>query len=139
MIARGVIKRNNVNRKTVNVLRRIFMNIFLKWIIYALAVMLVAWLVPGISVDGFWSAMIAMVIIALINAIIRPLILLITLPINFLTLGIFTFVINALLLLLAGYVTPGFSVDGFWSALIGSLLLSLISIPINSIDGKRDI
>ena len=115
------------------------MNIFLKWIIYALAVMLVAWLVPGISVDGFWSAMVAMLIIALINAVIRPLIMFVTLPINFLTLGIFTFVINALLLLLAGYVTPGFAVDGFWSALIGSLLLSLISIPINSIDGKRDI
>ena len=114
------------------------MNIFLKWLIYALVIMLVAWIVPGISVDGFGSALVAIIIIALINAIIRPIVMFITLPINFITLGLFTFVINALLLLLAGYVSPGFEVDGFWSALLGSLLLSLVSIPINSI-GKNEV
>ena len=111
--------------------------LIVKWILFALAIIFTAWIIPGISVANFLSAMFVVIIIALINMFIRPLIMFITLPINFLTLGIFTFVINALLLMLAGFVAPGFEVEGFWSALLGSLVLSILNMFINSIDKKE--
>ena len=107
-----------------------------KWILYSLAIMLIAWLIPGISISSFWAALIVIVIIGLINLIVRPILTFITLPINILTLGIFSFILNAFLFMLAGYLSPGFSVDGFWSALLGSLLLAILSIPINKIDSS---
>ncbi len=109
------------------------MKLFLRWIIFALLIIFVSWIIPGITVDNFLSAMLVSVILALINAFIKPFILLITLPVNILTLGLFTFVINALMLMLAGAVTPGFEVEGFLSALLGSLLLSLFSLGVNKI------
>ena len=109
----------------------------LRWILFALAIMFTAWIVPGITVANFLSAMLVVLIIALINIFVKPLLIFITLPINFLTLGLFTFVINALLLMLAGFLAPGFQVNGFWSALLGSLVLSLIGIAINMIDKKE--
>ena len=90
----------------------------------------------GISVDNFLSAILVAVVLGLINVFIKPILLLITLPINFLTLGIFTLVLNALLLMLAGYVTPGFEVDGFWSAFFGALILSILSAGINNFSKK---
>ena len=96
----------------------------LKWVFYAGAVVFTAWLVPGISVENFISAMGVCVIIALINIFIRPLLQFISLPITFLTLGLFSFVVNALLLMLAGFLAPGFEVEGFLSALLGSVVLS---------------
>ena len=77
--------------------------------------------------------MFVVVIIALINTFIKPLLQIITLPINILTLGLFSFVINALLLMLAGYITPGFEVEGFLSALLGSIVLSLFALGISRI------
>lgn len=109
----------------------------LRWILFALAVMFTAWLIPGISVDGFWSALWVCVILGIINVFIKPLIFLISLPINILTLGLFGFVINALLLLLAGHITPGFAVDGFWSALLGSIVLSILGVAVNQIGDKK--
>lgn len=109
------------------------MAMILRWIAYSLAIMLIAWIIPGISVSSFLAALLVIVIMGLINIFVRPILTFITLPINFLTLGLFTFVLNALLFMLAGYVAPGFSVNGFWSALLGSLLLSVLSIPINRI------
>ncbi len=109
------------------------MTMILRWIAYSLAIMLIAWIIPGISVSSFWAALLVVVIMGLINMFVRPILTFITLPINFLTLGLFTFVLNALLLMLAGYVAPGFTVNGFLNALLGSLLLSLLSIPINRI------
>lgn len=108
-------------------------NMILRWVLFALALMLTAWLIPGISVDNFVSALIVVVIIALINIFIKPLINFITLPINAATLGIFAFVINALLLMLAGYIAPGFGVDGFISALLGSLVLSVLGVVVSII------
>lgn len=107
--------------------------ILVRWICFALALIFTAWLIPGIEVSSFWSAMLACVIIALINAFIKPLIQLITLPLNILTIGLFTFVINALLLMLAGWIAPGLEVEGFLSALLGSVVLSLLSIGISKI------
>lgn len=107
------------------------MVLLLRWILFALAVIFTAWLVPGISVDNFQSAMLVTVIIALINIFVRPLIVFITLPINILTLGIFTLVINSFLLMLAGYLSPGFEVNGFLSAFLGSIVLAFLALVIN--------
>lgn len=110
-----------------------FMVLLVRWILFALAIIFVAWLVPGIEVENFQSAMLVTVIIALINIFIRPLIVFITLPINILTLGIFTLVINALLLMLAGYLAPGVGVEGFLSAFIGSVVLAFLGLIINMV------
>jgi putative membrane protein len=107
--------------------------LLIKWFALALAVMFVAWVVPGIRVANFTSALWVCVVIGIINIFIRPLVMLITLPINLLTLGLFTFVVNALLLMLAGFLVPSFSVNGFLSALFGSILLSIISLGIDRI------
>lgn len=109
------------------------MILLLRWILFAIAIIFVAWLVPGIEVDNFQSAMLVTVIMALINIFIRPLLILITLPINILTLGILGLIINALLFLLAGYIAPGFYVDGFWAAFLGSIVLSFLGLIINMV------
>ena len=109
------------------------MVLLVRWILFALAIVFVAWLVPGIEVENFQSAMLVTVSIALINIFIRPLIVFITLPINILTLGIFTLVINALLLMLAGYLAPGVDVEGFLSAFIGSVVLAFLGLIINMV------
>ena len=109
------------------------LNIIIRWILFALAVMLTAWIVPGISVSSFTSALLVCIVIALINTFIRPLLVVISLPITFLTLGLFSFVINALLLMFSGALTPGFEVKGFLSALFGSIILSLFAGVINKI------
>jgi len=108
-------------------------NTLVRWIIYAVLIIFVSWIVPGIEVDNFVSAMFVCIILALINTFIKPIIQLITLPVTIVTLGLFTFIINALMLMLAGLVAPGFEVSGFLSALIGSLLLSLFSLAVNRI------
>lgn len=109
------------------------MILLLRWLLFTLAIMFVAWLVPGIGIENFQSAMLVTVIMALINIFIRPLIVFITLPINILTLGIFTLVINALLFMLAGYIAPGFYVDGFLAAFLGSVVLSFLGLIINMV------
>lgn len=109
------------------------MILLVRWILFTLAIIFVAWLVPGISVDNFQSAMLVTVIIALINIFIRPLIQLVTLPINILTLGIFGLIVNAFLFMLAGYLAPGFEVESFLSAFLGSIVLSFLGLIINMI------
>lgn len=102
------------------------MRLVLNWIIVALSLVFLAWLLPGIDVANWGVAFLAGLIIGLINVLIRPLLQLLALPITVLTLGLFAFVINALLFWLAAALVPGFEVDGFLYALIGSLLLTLI-------------
>ena len=114
------------------------MNTILKWVLYSGVIIFVAWLVPGISVENFLSAMLVCIVIGLINAFIKPIVQFISLPVNFLTLGLFSFVINALLLMLAGFVTPGFKVEGFLSALIGSILLSIFVGIVGKVEFKKD-
>lgn len=108
-----------------------------RWILFALAIMFTAWLIPGISVDSFWSALWVCVILGVINTFVKPIVYFIALPINILTLGLFSFVINALMLLLAGHIAPGFTIEGFWNALLGSIILSILGIAINQIGDKR--
>lgn len=98
-----------------------------RWLVSALTLYIVAAIVPGMHLTSFGGAMVAVIIIALVNAIIRPVLLLLTLPINILTLGLFTFVVNAILLMLAGSLSADFQVDGLGSALIGSILMTIVS------------
>lgn len=107
------------------------MILLLKWLGLALAIMFVGWLVPGIVIYNFTTALIAAVVIALVNLVIKPILLFLTLPINILTLGLFILVINALLFMFVAYLVPGVEVDGFWSAFLGALVLSILSIGIS--------
>ena len=112
------------------------MYVILRWIAFALVIMFTAWVIPGITVENFWAALIVALVLGVINAFIKPVFQLITLPINVLTLGIFGLVLNALMLIFAGWLSPGFEVDGFLSAFIGSIIISLLSLGINMIDRK---
>jgi putative membrane protein len=96
------------------------------WIVSALAILVAAYLLPGVDVTLI-GALVLAIVLALINIFLKPLITLLTLPINIVTLGLFSLVINALLILLAAAIVPGFSVDGFWTALIFSILLAVIN------------
>ena len=99
------------------------MRLLLRWLLSAAALMLIAYYLPGISVASFYTALIAALVLGLVNALIRPIILALTLPVNILTLGLFTFVINALLFWLVATVVKGFSVAGFWPAFWGALIM----------------
>ena len=103
------------------------MGILINWIVSALAILAAAYLLPGVHVTSFIAALVAAVVLGIINAVIKPVLLILTLPITILTLGLFTFVINALVILLAANLVPGFSVDSFWWALIFSIVLSIIN------------
>ena len=102
------------------------MQILFNLVINALIVMGLAYILPSVTVDGFFAALVTAVVLAVIGAFIRPVLLLLTLPINVLTLGLFTFVITALLVQLADFIVPGFSVEGFWPALFFGIALSLL-------------
>jgi putative membrane protein len=93
----------------------------------AIAILIVSKLLVGVHVSSFGAAVVASIILGLVNTFLRPILLLLTLPINLLSLGLFTFVINALLFLFVGHVVAGFSVQGFGTAVLGSLIVSLIS------------
>ena len=107
------------------------LSLIARWIINAAALLLVAYLYPGVTVASFWAAMLAALVLGLVNALIRPLLVLLTLPVTVLTLGLFLLVINAAMLLLAAWIARqvgiGFHVDGFGAALLGSLVISLVS------------
>jgi len=103
----------------------------IRWVVTAAALWLTSLVVRGIQVDGIGPLFFAAVVLGIFNAVLRPLVLFFTLPINLLTLGLFTFVINGAMLKLTGDVVRGFSVTGFWSAVVGALLLSAFSFAIN--------
>ena len=107
------------------------MILLLKWLALSLSIMFVGWIVPGITISSFVTALVASVVIALVNIVIKPVLIFLTLPINILTLGIFILVINALLFMFVAYLVPGVEVDGFWSAFLGALILSILSIGIS--------
>jgi putative membrane protein len=90
-----------------------------------LAVMVVSWLLPGVNIDGVLTAILFAIVLALLNVLIKPLLILFTLPITVLTLGLFLLVINALMILLAAELVPGFRIDGFWWAVLFSIILSV--------------
>jgi putative membrane protein len=99
-----------------------------RWIINAALLLLVAYLYPGVEVQGFGPALIAALVLGFVNAIIRPILIVLTLPATILTLGLFIFVINALLFWFVAEIVHGFTVTGFWAALIGSILYSVFTL-----------
>ncbi|ACM19418.1 membrane protein of unknown function DUF360 [Geotalea daltonii FRC-32] len=103
------------------------MGFLVTWLVSALAIAITAYLLPGVKLSGFPAAFITAGVLGLINAVIKPLLFLLTLPINILTLGLFTLVINAVLIMLTSAIVPGFSVSGFWQALLFSLVLVLVN------------
>lgn len=103
------------------------MHLLLRWLLNALALLLVAVLVPGVTVDGFYAALIVALVLGIVNALVRPILIFLTLPINVLTLGLFTFVINALLFWFVSTVVKGFHVSGFAAAFWGALVLWAVS------------
>jgi len=102
-----------------------------RWVLNAVALWLTSVVISGIVVEGVFSLLIAALVLGALNTFLRPLLLVATLPINLLTLGLFTFVINGLMLWMTGSFVPGFHVAGFWSAVGGALILSLISLVLN--------
>ena len=108
------------------------MKIVIRWLLLAAALLLVANLYPGVQVASFTSAMVAALVLGLLNALLRPILVLLTLPVTVLTLGLFLFVINALMFYFAASMLDGFHVNGFVAALIGSLLYSLCGLVIDA-------
>lgn len=103
------------------------MIIIVKLLINALAIYITAQIIPTVSLTGLQSALVVALVLGLINAIIKPILLFLTLPINMLSLGLFTFVINAILIILASKIVDGFTVPTFWTALAFSIILSIVS------------
>src|SRR5271169_6205916 len=114
------------------------MTLLLVWLINAVALLALKYLLSSISVDSFMAALIAALVLGLINTFIRPLLILLTLPVTLLTLGLFIFVINGLLFWFVGSFVPGFHVAGFWSAVFGAILYSIISWALSSLLLKKD-
>jgi putative membrane protein len=108
------------------------MKIILTWLLAACALLLVAYLYPGVQVQSFTSALIAAAVIGLFNAVLRPILVILTLPVTIVTLGLFLFVINALLFWAAASVLSGFQVSGFFAALVGSLIYSVLMLVVNT-------
>ena len=108
------------------------MKIVIRWLLLAAALLLVANLYPGVHVASFTSAMVAALVLGLLNALLRPILVLLTLPVTVLTLGLFLFVINALMFYFAASMLSGFNVTGFVAALVGSLLYSLCGLVIDA-------
>ncbi|MEN6374608.1 MAG: phage holin family protein [Smithella sp.] len=98
-----------------------------RWLVITAAILLSSMLIPGIRVDSLFTAVIAAGLLGLINVIIKPVLIILTLPLNILTLGLFTFIINAFLLKMVAYFVDGFEVHGFFAALLGALVISLVS------------
>ena len=114
------------------------MRILLRWIIMAAAVLIAAYLIPGVRIASFFTALWVALFLGIVNVLLRPILILITLTINILTLGLFTFVINAALILLASYFVKGFQVAGFWWALAYGIVLSIVHYLLNLIVGPRE-
>lgn len=106
----------------------------LRWLVNALALFITAQLLgPSFRVTGFGAALVAAALLGIVNAVIRPVLLILTLPLNIVTLGLFTFVINAAMLLLVSHVIAGFQVRGFGAAFLGSVILSFISMILSAL------
>ncbi len=103
------------------------MNLIVRFLLSGVAVMLTAYLLPGVHVQDYWAALLVAVLISLSNVIIKPILVILTIPITFVTLGLFLLVINAIIILIVDYFVDTFSVDGFWWALAFGLILSVFN------------
>ncbi len=104
-----------------------------RWFVVTLSLLVAAWLVPGVSITGLYIALVAAVLLGLVNLLIRPILILLTLPINILTLGLFVLVLNGLLFWFIASFVDGFRVDGFFPAVLGALVVSVVSYLVNKL------
>jgi putative membrane protein len=109
------------------------LKLLLVWVINAVALLAVAYVMPGIGVADFTTALIAAVVLGLVNAVIRPILILLTLPATIITLGLFIFVINGLLFWFVGSYLQGFTVSGFWPGVFGAIVYSIVSWALASV------
>ena len=109
------------------------MRFLVRLVVNAAAVFLAANVVPGIAVSGFGVALLAGLILGLVNAVIKPILIVLTLPFTIVTLGLFIFVVNAICLALVAWLVPGLTISGFWAALFGAIVISLVSWLLNAI------
>jgi len=109
------------------------MGLLLRILVNAVALLAVAYLVPGIVVSGFVGALVAAIVLGVVNAVLKPILIILSLPLEIITLGLFTFVINALLFWFVGQLGLGLTVTGFWPALIGSIVLSIVSLILSAL------
>ena len=105
----------------------------LRLLLNGIAILVAAWLIPGLDVSSPAAALLAGILLGFVNALVRPVLILLTLPLTLLTLGLFIFVVNAICLGLTAAVLPGFSVSGFWAALFGALVVSVVSWVLNGV------
>jgi putative membrane protein len=113
------------------------MNFVIRLLITALVAFGLSYLLPGIHIDSFFTALIVALVLAVLNALVKPILIILTLPITIITLGLFLLVINALLIMLGSKLVDGFQVDGFWWALLFSILLSVTTSILSSADKKE--
>jgi len=111
--------------------------VLLRWFVLTVAILTACWLLDGIRVNGIFPALLAAALLGILNAVFRPILILLTLPVNILTLGLFTFVINALMLMIVSAVIPGFDIQGFWTAVVGALIISVVSGILNLFIGDK--
>lgn len=112
------------------------MKTLLHFVVSAIAILISAYLLPGVYVNGILAAFILAVILGVINTFIRPVLVVLTLPLSIVTLGLFVLVINALLVMLASYIVPGFEVAGFWYAFLFGIVLAVVSYVLEIFEGK---
>ena len=115
------------------------MRLLLVWILNAIALLAVAWLYPGVQVQDWKAAAIAALVLGLVNTIVKPILVLLTLPVTIVTLGLFLLVLNALLFWAVASLVPGFHVEGFWAALLGAILYSIIAWLLSQLLPDRDL
>ena len=113
------------------------MKTIIHWVVSALAILITAYVLPGVHVDGLVTALILAVVLGVINAFLRPLLIILTLPITILTLGLFVLIINGLLVLLASYIVPGFTVDSFWWAFLFGIVLAIVSSVLHMLEKEE--
>lgn len=115
------------------------MKIIIHWFLSGLAILVAAYVIPGISVSSFWVALVVAVVLGVLNVFLRPVLLILTLPINILTLGLFTLVINMFMIIIAAKLVAGFRVESYFSALIFSFALWIVNHIIHSVAKKEHV
>lgn len=111
--------------------------LMVNWLVATLAIVITAYLVPAVQVSGLFAALVTALVLGIINAFLRPLLLVLTLPINILTLGLFTLVINAALIMLTSALVQGFLVPGFWWALLFSVVLMVVNMGLHMLERDK--
>ncbi len=112
-------------------------SVLLNWIVTTLAILCTAYIIPGVYIESLMTAFVAALILGILNAIVKPILFFLTLPITLVTLGLFTLVLNACMLLLTAMIVPGIIIDSFWWALLFSIVLSIITTFLHHLSGNK--